>query len=91
MNIYALEGFRIIVKAEAGSVVGGTEADKKQVKKYLKIGKIYTVAKTKVHNCHTDVHLKEVPGVKLNSTNFVDFESQSKEDDAKHPDWQLYN
>jgi hypothetical protein len=85
MNIYALEGFKVILRF--GSTASGWE----KARKLLDFGTIYTVEKTEVHNSHTDVWLKEVPGESFNSVLLEDFSRQSVEADARHPDWPRYH
>jgi len=49
----------------------GTNWDIENVKKYLTLGDIYTVAFTEVHSWHTKVFLKEFPGIDFNSVQFA--------------------
>ncbi len=51
--------------------VRGHEEDMENARKYLEIGKIYTVKETKYNSFITFVELKEVPGVLFNSVNFI--------------------
>jgi len=93
MNIYALEGFNVTVAQDPGngSVRGGDESDKELVGKYLEVGREYTVERTEVHGWHTEVFLREVPGVAFNSTNFEDVHEQDEANDQKHADWARFN
>jgi len=52
----------------------GRDADKVKVKKHLEFGKAYTIERVVVSRFHTDVWLKEVPGVQFNSVFFDDFQ-----------------
>jgi len=52
MNIFAIEGHKVICY----TLDAGYETDKKRAKKYLQVGKLYTVEKTKVDNWSTDVY-----------------------------------
>ena len=51
---------------------GGYKHDEEIAKKYLEIGKEYTVEKTVVHNWSTEIWLKEIPNVMFNSVFFDD-------------------
>ena len=44
--------------------------DDDYARKYLKMGKIYTVEKTEVHSWHTNYFLIEIPGKGFNSIHF---------------------
>lgn len=59
------------VKVTTESLKNGYESDQEKVKKYLEIGKEYTVSKVNEMSWTTDVYLEEVPGVRFNSVNFV--------------------
>ena len=39
-------------------------------RKHLTEGEEYTVERTEVSSCHTDVYLEEIPGVAFNSVMF---------------------
>ena len=71
MNIYAKKGDMVTVSKY--SAKNGYKGDIAQVKKYLKIGGIYTVLKTDVDEFGTDVYLKEFPNKTFNSVNFEDY------------------
>ncbi len=83
MNIYALKGHKIRVK----NFSCGYEHHQEVAKKYLTIGNVYTVERTKVSGCHTDVYLQEFPGVAFNSVFFKDVVEQPKEANKMHPDY----
>lgn len=85
MHIYALKGFKVIVRR------AGNERDGELIRKHLVIGKEYTVEKTEVHNWHTDVFLQEVPDIAFNSVSFEDVSEQIIDDDRNHPDWARFN
>ena len=89
MNIYALNGFKVTVTKESAD--NGTSQDIEKVKKYLKVGEIYTVAVTKVSKNHSRVCLQELLGVVFNTINFEDVEKQTPEKDQQHSDWARYN
>ena len=80
MNIYALENHKV----KLTTINVGYEYQKEDLKKYLKLGKIYTVQKTDVYSSFTKVYLKEVPDVGFNSVCFEDVNEQSPDDDKKH-------
>lgn len=68
MNIYAKNGDKIVFSnPDAGYKPHQTTA-----KEHLESGGIYTVEKTLVSNWHTDVYVKELPGIAFNSVLFED-------------------
>ena len=67
MNIYATPGSRVRFLDE-----NGNDCDKVKALKFLKRGKVYTVASTDVESWHTDVYLREIPGESFNSVMFAD-------------------
>ncbi len=87
MNIYALEGHKV----KCISLESPYEYETERAKKYLEIGKIYTIDSTEVHSSSTDVLLQEIPNIEFNSTLFEDVEKQSEQDDKKHPDYLTYH
>lgn len=68
MNIYAKKGDRI----KFSFPDNGSEFDKKEAKKYLKLNNIYTVEKTDIGNWHTEIYIKEIPNIFFNSVMFSD-------------------
>ena len=88
MNIWALEGFKVTVTQE--SARNGYNYDREMIKKYCKIGGIYTVNYTSVGQSKTAVFLKEFPKISFNSVNFEDVNSQSKEEDKKHMEFYIF-
>lgn len=87
MNIYALKGHKV----RCENLSAGYDHDRETAKKYLEVGKEYTVEQTKVDSWHTDVWLREFPDVKFNSVFFEDAVEQTEEADKKHPDyWKFY-
>jgi hypothetical protein len=88
MNIFASSGFQVAL-TEA-SADNGSDADKKDVMTHLKFGEVYTVK-----NVHTFspgwsmVMLNELPCLLFNAACLEDVNKQSKEDDKKHPQWEL--
>lgn len=87
MNIYALKGYKVKCK----TLSAGYGYDKEVAKKYLEVGKQYTVEKTEVGNWHTYVLLQEFPNVKFNSVFFEDAEQQHKKVNNQHPDYSRFN
>lgn len=78
-------------KVKCWTFSAGTDLDEKIARKYLEIGKEYTVESTTVDDWHTDVKLQEFPDVNFNSVFFEDVSKQSKEQNMKHPDYLMYN
>lgn len=87
MNIFALKGYK--VKVTKKSANQGHDSDKKNIAEKLRIGKIYTVKRTEVHNSSTSVYLQEVEGV-FNSVNFEEVTKQPKELNVNHHDFHKY-
>jgi len=87
MNIYALEGHKV----RCATLIGGYEDHETTARKYLEIGKEYTVEATSVDSWHTDVWLQEFPNVKFNSVFFEDAIEQSEETDKQHPDYRRFH
>ena len=87
MNIYALKGHKV----KCVSLESPYEYQTERAKKYLEIGKEYTVEKTEVCSSSTNVILQEIPEIEFNSTLFEDVKEQSKEYDKKHPDYWKYH
>jgi hypothetical protein len=87
MNIYAIEGHKV----RCSTFDAGYDYDKEIAKRYLEIGREYTIASTIVDGWSTDVYLKKFPHIRFNSVFFEDVVEQSDEDDMKHPDWRKYN
>lgn len=71
MNIHALAGTKVKYTGQ-----GGYGPEKERADKHLTVGDTYTVAYTNVGNWHTNVHLREVPGVPFNSVMFDDIEQE---------------
>lgn len=71
MNIYAEKGDKVIVTKD--SIKRGYDADKDRAKKYLDVGKVYTVEKLNVYSTHSWVYLLEFPDKVFNSVQFEDF------------------
>lgn len=78
MNIYAKPGTKIRGIFKYGRLQHGHDREKIQAMKYIIEGVEYTVDHTDVHNFHTDVYLKEFPGVPFNSVHFIDDEDRLK-------------
>jgi hypothetical protein len=83
MNIYALKGHKVTCE----TLFAGYNYDQELARKYLEIGKEYTVEKTKVYSWHTHVWLQEFPNVIFNSVFFEDAVKQSEKKDKQHPDY----
>ena len=79
MNIYAIPGTKVKVTEQTAQ--NGLLGDKEQVQKLLDIGKIYTVAYTEVGQSRTTVYLQELPGEKFNSVNFIEVETEAKDNE----------
>ncbi len=78
MDIYASKGYKVTVTGR--SINSGYPHDKVLANKFLKVGEIYTVEKTKVGGWHTDVWLQEVPDQFFNSVHFVPVESEPEKE-----------
>ena len=87
MNIYALEGHKVKVS----NLSGGYDYHKEVAKKHLIIGNEYTVEKTDVDSWHTDVYLKEIPGIAFNSVYFEDIKEQDTSLNETHKDYKRFN
>ena len=83
MNIYALKGHKV----KCGTLSAGYDHHKKVAQKHLEVGKEYTVEKTEVDSCHTDVWLQEIPNVMFNSVFFEDMVEQNGDLDKEHPNY----
>ncbi len=66
MNIYSKEGAKVVYTGH-----NGYDADKIHANGHLEVDGTYTVDHTEVSSWHTDVFLKEVPGVPFNSVMFI--------------------
>jgi len=75
MDIYAKPGTEIIFNHPSN----GYDHDQEEAKNHLILGSVYTVERTVVHSWHTDVYLKEVPGISFNSVLFDDYEPKEAE------------
>lgn len=80
MNIFAIKGHKV----KCVTLNAGYDYHKEIAEKHLEVGEEYIIERTDVDSYHTDVYLKEIPGVKFNSVFFSDISPQSKEDDKKH-------
>ncbi len=85
MNIYALKGHKVKAIAECSDYYCS------QKDTNLTIEAVYTVKKTTVCKSYTCVDLEEFEGVSFNSILFEDIDSQTQEDDKKHPDWENWD
>lgn len=75
MNIYSPRGTKVIVTED--SINSGYPADEDLAKKYLEVGRTYTVERTVVDNWHTNVWLQEFPPeVYFNSVSFEEKENK---------------
>lgn len=87
MNIYTLTG----KKVRCINLSGGYNYDQELAKKHLEIGSEYTIDYTDVGSWHTDVFLRGYPEVAFNSVFFENVETQTPEEDARHPDYKTYH
>lgn len=87
MNIYALKGHKV----RCHTFNAGYKYDRVVATKYLNVNEVYSVDYTEVESFSTIVVLQEFPNVRFNSVFFQDVDSQSDEDNAKHPDWIKFN
>ena len=81
MDIYAKEGTRI----RCSTLDGGYDHHKKVAERHLELNEVYTVDHTDVDNWHTDVYLKEFPGVAFNSVFFEDLDSTDAPQEVPQP------
>lgn len=65
LDINASSGTKVIFLCH-----GGYECEQNSALMELKLYGIYTVSYTVVHDCYTDVHLREVPNRSFNSALF---------------------
>ena len=70
MSIDKKVGDKIIVTIK--SIQNGTHFDQLDADVALKIGNKYTIEKIEPHDFHTNVWVKEVPGIRFNSVMFDD-------------------
>lgn len=70
MSIDAKKGHKVTVTEK--SIANGYPLDEEKARHYLKVGKVYTVARMDVHNWSSTVILQEIPGVEFNSVHFID-------------------
>lgn len=70
MYIHVKDGDKVRPLFKNGKIQHGSNYDKKIATTHLKEGQEYTIYYTIVYNFHTEVHLKEIPGVKFNSVHF---------------------
>lgn len=65
MDIYAQQGTKVVFTA-----AGGMDGQIRYAKERLMIGEIYTVRRTEIHSCHTNVYLEDFPEDSFNSCLF---------------------
>lgn len=68
MDIYSKENTKITVTKD--SIKNGYSSVEKHARKFLEVGKTYTVKDTEVDNWNTIVYIKEIPDEKFNSVSF---------------------
>lgn len=68
MNIYAKGGSKV----RFAHPNDGHAHNRELAKKHLEVNKVYTVNYTDVSDWHTDVYLREIPGIAFNSVLFED-------------------
>lgn len=57
----------------------GNNPEIEAAKKYLVVGKKYTIKTIEVHGFHTDITLKEVPNITFNSVQFKNVRKRKDE------------
>ncbi len=67
MNIYSIPGSQVIYSRIINFSYHGQHEN---AKKHLIMGKVYTVEKTEVASSHTNVYLREFPGIPFPSSCF---------------------
>ncbi len=75
LNPWAQPGTKVRPIYQDGQPLHGYEADRRKVAQWLKEDGVYTIDRTEVDRFHTDVYLKEVPGVRFNSVCFTEANS----------------
>jgi len=88
MNIWALKGHKVTVTKK--SIRNGYDRARDRAEKLLIIGNTYTIEKTHVQAFSTDVYLQEFPGIRFNSSTFINVTEQSPEENAKHPEFKTW-
>lgn len=78
MRIDAPKGTKIKYSFEQN----GYPHDQTHAQKFLKLGEVYTVKKTVIHNWTTDVWLEEIPTTVFNSVHFEEVEDEKVETDT---------
>jgi hypothetical protein len=66
MDIHAKKGTKVIF----ANPNAGYDHHQKTAKEHLTVGETYTLDRTEVRAYHTDVFLKEIPGIAFNSVMF---------------------
>lgn len=74
MNITAPAGTKVTVTSV--SIKAGYPLDALTAAKFLRIGGVYTLAKTEAHSWNTDVWVDEVPNITFNSCCFADIPAE---------------
>jgi hypothetical protein len=69
MDINSNPGTKVTVSEQ--SFRNGSDTYKDRAAKHLKIGGVYTVTRTDIHNWYTEVYVDEFPGVPFSSVQFV--------------------
>lgn len=72
ISLESKQGHKVMVTEK--TIGWGRDYDKEQAKKFLEVGKVYTVESMEVHNWSSSVTLKEIPNEEFNSVHFVDAE-----------------
>jgi hypothetical protein len=73
INIYADKGHRVTVGEE--TIGWGYSHDKEKAKKYLQVGKVYTIYHIEIREWSSDVFLDEIPQQYFNSVHFLELPS----------------
>lgn len=67
MDIYTKKGTMVQFRHPDA----GYNSHQETAKKYLKVMKSYTIESTDISSGHTNVYLKEFPGIGFNSVHFI--------------------
>jgi hypothetical protein len=69
MDIHSKPGTKVQVSEQ--SFRNGSDTYKDLAAKHLKIGGVYTITRTDIHNWYTEVYVDEFPGIPFSSVQFV--------------------
>ena len=71
MDIFTPPGKKVTAYFKGGVLQHGQDWQREEASKYLKPKKKYTIEKINVYDWHSEVYLKEFPGVQFNSVHFI--------------------